>query len=473
MSKNRKLYRLTPLVFILPSLLGLLVFNLFPVLTSLGMAFTNWSLKPGQATQFIGLTNFSDLVGLVPRPGRSTSTAVLGGFYLGCGLAAYGLIVQLWASLDNQRGAKWAAATSLLSAYVLILGPWATEIGHDSLGLVTGALVLSGGLGLLRDAPDAWRPGPGIRPALALASGILLLVVTQGPVRSAYQPRDPRFWSYLYNTLYLLMGIPVTTLGSLALAVLVQRELPELPHNRRLTGVLGCIAAAGACTLALTTAGHPNMAVVAATLWGVAALGLAFNGIAFRTVLFLPTVTSGVALMVVWKAMYNPETGPINQMLHALSGLPIERLPRWLSHSSTAKAALLIMGFWTSVGGTGMLLYLAALNEVPKELIDASRVDGADAWNSFRHVTWPSVAPTTLFLSVMSTIGGLQGGFEQARVMTSGNYDTATLSYYIYTKAFQELDLGYGAAISLVLCALILLATAFNLRFGGAQDDEY
>jgi len=95
-------------------------------------------------------------------------------------------------------------------------------------------------------------------------------------------------------------------------------------------------------------------------------------------------------------------------------------------------------------------------------------VDGAGAWARFSHVTWPQLAPTTFFISIMSIIGGLQGGFDQARVMTGGGPagSTTTLSYYVYNKAFQDLDLGYAAAISWVLFAVIFVATAINWRFG-------
>jgi len=100
--------------------------------------------------------------------------------------------------------------------------------------------------------------------------------------------------------------------------------------------------------------------------------------------------------------------------------------------------------------------------------MDAADVDGASAWGKFRHVTWPQLGPTTFFITIMSIIGGLQGGFEQARVMTGGGPagSTTTLSYYIYNKAFQDLDLGYAAAISWVLFAIIFVATALNWKFG-------
>ncbi|HEY8665420.1 MAG TPA: sugar ABC transporter permease, partial [Tepidisphaeraceae bacterium] len=216
--------------------------------------------------------------------------------------------------------------------------------------------------------------------------------------------------------------------------------------------------------------GRHNFAALAGILFFVAALGTFFGVVAFRTLFYLPTFTAGVALMILWKALYNPDVGPINA---ALSGFfsafgSDAKPPNWLGSVTWAKPALVFMGVWTAIGGTNMLLYLAGLSNVPRELLDAAEVDGANRWARFRHVTWPQLAPTTFFISIISIIGGFQGGFEQARVMTGGGPagSTTTLSYYIYNKAFQELDLGYAAAISWVLFAVIFTATALNWRFG-------
>jgi multiple sugar transport system permease protein len=204
----------------------------------------------------------------------------------------------------------------------------------------------------------------------------------------------------------------------------------------------------------------------------IAALGLAFNVVSFRTMFYLPAFTSGVALMILWKALYNPQTGPINAMLAALTGLEMSELPQWLASIELAKPSLMIMGFWTAIGGTNMLLYLAALSNVPVELTEAAEIDGASRWQRFVHVTWPQLAPTTFFISIVSVIGGLQGGFEQARVMTGGGPAgaTTTLSYYIYTVGFQDLNFGYAAAVSLVLFGMLFCITAFNWRFGRSLD---
>lgn len=133
-----------------------------------------------------------------------------------------------------------------------------------------------------------------------------------------------------------------------------------------------------------------------------------------------------------------------------------------------AREALIIMGVWIAIGGNNMLLYLAALSNVPQELVEAAEIDGASRWKIFWNVTWPQLAPTTFFIVVMSFIGAFQGGFDQARVMTNGGPagTTTTLAYYIYTKGFQEYQIGYASAIAWVLFAIIFVITLVNWKFG-------
>lgn len=285
---------------------------------------------------------------------------------------------------------------------------------------------------------------------------------------------DARFWKYLWNTVVLMTGIPVAIAGSLALALLLAEDLPLTGPRARRLGTGLCGFAAAVTFGVLFAAGAPNLAALGAALWLVAAAGVWGNVVAFRTIFYLPTFTSGVALMILWKALYNADTGPINQGLRWLfSFLPWEiEPPHWLADVGWAKPALIMMGIWTGIGGTNMLLYLAGLANVSRELIDAAAVDGAGRWERFRHVTWPQLAPTTFFIVIMSAIGGLQGGFEQARVMTGGGPAgaTTTLSFYIYSKAFQDLDLGYAAAISWVLFAAIFAVTALQWRYGRDLD---
>lgn len=254
---------------------------------------------------------------------------------------------------------------------------------------------------------------------------------------------DPQFWLFFVNTGYFLLGMPVAIFGSLFLATLLNADIR--------------------------------------------------GSVVFRTLLYLPSFTSGVAIMVLWKVLYNPDFGPINAILRPTLdaiGLGGVDLPTWLLSTQNilglqvervgvdaaqfglgARDAIIYMGIWAGIGGGNMLLYLAALSNVPPELLEAAELDGAGRWQSFWQVTWPQLAPTTFFIVVMSTIGGLQGGFEQARVMTQGGPagTTTTLAYYIYQKAFEQFQIGYASAVAWVLFAIVFTVTVLQWRFGNKE----
>lgn len=469
MSKGKPRER-AHLLFLLPNMLGFLVFTLFPVLLSFWMLFFNWSLKPAVELEFVGLRNLRDLLGV--RALTAGSPVVLVGYLIAVVAMVAGLIGTLWANVAQWRGAKLAGVLLvLLGAGTLVVG--ATSGSGQGLYLAGGVAVVCGLAVMSREDAD-WRFGRGTVPALVLVLAAVTLWQLSGAMWQNYEPRDARFWQYFYNTAFLMMGIPFVIAGSLCLALLLNEELPVGTWRVRTIGSLMCLFC-GVLTLVLVWGlGSPNAALLGGVLWLMAALGVAFNVVSFRTIFYLPTFTSGVAVMILWKALYNPETGPINTGLEAIFGmlhLAIEP-PLWLSSVAWAKPALIIMGVWIGIGGMNMLLYLAGLTNVPKELLDAAEVDGAGAWTRFRHVTWPQLAPTTFFISVMSIIGGFQGGFEQARVMTGGGPagSTTTMSYYIYNKAFEDLELGYAAAVSWVLFGIIFIATAINWKFGKSVE---
>jgi multiple sugar transport system permease protein len=456
--------------FLAPNFLGFLAFTFFPILFSLWMAFTNWTLKPAVATEYLGTRNFQDLLGVRAVGGAMPA---LRWSYTACALAvALGLIGALWANVVQWRGTKPGGAV-LLALGLGMIGSAAAGGGHHAY-FIGGSLATLCGLSVVCRYEGGWRPGRGTVPAVLLAAGAIGLWQLHGPMWGSYEPRDPRFWQFFYNTVYLMLGIPFAIAGALGFALLLNERLPLGRGTARLAGALLCVVC-GLLTMALVWwMGGRDLALLGGVLWGMAALGFAFNVVSFRTIFYLPRFTAGVALMILWKALYNPKTGPINHALEGLFGfLGLDaEAPSWLSSVVWAKPALMFMGVWTAIGGTNMLLYLAALSNVPRDLIDAAHVDGAGAWARFRHVIWPQLAPTTFFISIMAIIGGLQGGFEQARVMTGGGPagSTTTLSYYIYNKAFIDLDLGYAAAISWVLFAIIFIATAINWRFGKSLE---
>ncbi len=233
----------------------------------------------------------------------------------------------------------------------------------------------------------------------------------------AWLANDPQFWKYLGNTFFFMLAIPINMAGSMFLAIILNQKI----HGR------------------------------------------AF----FRTTFFLPSICAGVAVMLLWKWLYNPEFGVINYLLAKIG---IEG-PRWLRDYYWAKPAIMIMGSWAAIGGTNMILYLAGLQGIPRQLYEAAEIDGANGWHKFRYITYPALMPTTFFIFITSVIGGFQGGFEAAYVMTGGGPAgaTTTVSYYIYNHAFQWFNMGYAASISVVLFAIVLVVTLINWKYGGKK----
>jgi multiple sugar transport system permease protein len=248
---------------------------------------------------------------------------------------------------------------------------------------------------------------------------------------------DAHFWQlggshtgYFWNTVVLMAGLPVGIAASLALALLL---------NQRLRGM-----------------------------------------IVFRTLLFLPTVSSAVALALLWKWIYQPDLGVLNRLLHLvrlddalvwllhLLGVRADVPIAWLSNPALAKPAFIIMFVWIAAGGYNCVLYLAGLQNIPAELYEAAEIDGARAWARFRHVTWPLLSPTTFFIVVTGMIGGFQAGFTQALMMTRGGPGSATTTiiYHIYEVGFRDFDMGYAAAIAVLLFAMILGLTLVNFWIG-------
>ena len=180
----------------------------------------------------------------------------------------------------------------------------------------------------------------------------------------------------------------------------------------------------------------------------------------FRTIFFLPSITLGVAVAIVWRWLYHPDLGLFN---YVLSLFGIEG-PNWLFSSRWAMPALIIMGNWQGIG-YAMLIFLAGLQGIPHEYYEAATIDGASEWKKLRYITIPLLTPTTFFILVTSLIGAFQG-FDQFYIMTQGGpaYATTTLVLYIYTNAFSFFKMGYAAALAAVLFACILLMTVVQWR---------
>jgi multiple sugar transport system permease protein len=179
----------------------------------------------------------------------------------------------------------------------------------------------------------------------------------------------------------------------------------------------------------------------------------------FRTVFFLPSVTAGVAVSLLWLWIFNPRFGVINVLLGQI-GI---KGPTWLGSETWALPALIIMSVW-GVGGS-MLIYLAALQGIPTPLYEAATIDGATHFRKFIHITIPMISPVLLLNLIMGVIGSFQV-FTQAFVMTSGGPNYATLFYvlYLYQHAFQWFNMGYASALAWVLFVIILICTFLILK---------
>lgn len=176
----------------------------------------------------------------------------------------------------------------------------------------------------------------------------------------------------------------------------------------------------------------------------------------FRTVYFLPVASLIVAMATVWQYLFHPTIGPINSLL-ALVGIPG---PNWLAASSTVLYSLSIIGVWQSVG-FNMVLFLAGLTAIPRELYAAAEVDGArSAFDRFRLVTWPMLGPTTLFVTTISIINSVKV-FETVQTLTQGGPNRASevLLFSIYQEGFVYLRVGYASAMTVVFIAILMVLT--------------
>ena len=232
---------------------------------------------------------------------------------------------------------------------------------------------------------------------------------------------DPLFYKSVFNTIYYtIFAVPLGLVLALGLAMLV---------NHRLRGI--------------------NF---------------------FRTAFFLPNVVAGIAMLLLWKWLFDPNFGLINLFLDwtglmaAFEWIGIGR-PQWISSRAGAMPGLVFMSIW-GLGGS-MMIFLAGLQNIPRELIEAAELDGAGPWKRFRYVTVPLLTPTIFFLTMVGVIGSLQV-FNQAYVMTQGGPAHATLFYvlYLFQTAFERFQMGYACAMALVLFIITLIVSLIQLAMG-------
>lgn len=224
--------------------------------------------------------------------------------------------------------------------------------------------------------------------------------------------QDPKFWTAFGNTLYMLIPIPLYLILGLLFAIGCHRNTPG---NRF-----------------------------------------------FRVVFYLPYISSIVALVVMWKWLFNYQYGLVNQALMAVFGI---QGPDWLGDPVWIKRTIVLMITWKMVGFVSIYL-LAALKNIPDTYYEAARLDGASVFQQFRKITLPLISPILFFLTVVGIIGSLQT-FVEVQLFTSDggrDYSAATVTYYIWQKAFEFNQMGYASAVALAFGLLILAVTIFQFR---------
>ncbi|MCY3708606.1 MAG: sugar ABC transporter permease [Caldilineaceae bacterium] len=178
----------------------------------------------------------------------------------------------------------------------------------------------------------------------------------------------------------------------------------------------------------------------------------------YLSVYYLPVITPLVVSIYLWRWLYRPTGGAINTMLSSV-GLPEQP---FLASPQQALWAITVVIIWAHLG-TGIVLFLAGINDVPESLFEAARLDGAGFWQSFFKITLPLIRPVLVYQMVVSVIGTVQM-FEAFFLIPGPGFSTRTLALYTYELGFRALNLGYGAAVSLIIFVMLLGATVFQLR---------
>jgi ABC-type sugar transport system permease subunit len=202
-------------------------------------------------------------------------------------------------------------------------------------------------------------------------------------------------------------------------------------------------------------------------------LAVALNGplrgrVAFRAIFYLPVIAPLVTVSVIWRIIFDTYSGVLNAGLD-LFGIP--PIP-WLTSTSWAMTAVIIMSVWKTFGWN-IVIFLAGLQGIPQQLYEAAAIDGASKIRTFLHITLPLLKPTILLAVVTSTISASQV-FDQVYVMTGGGpgYSTMTLGQMVYTAGFQNYEMGYASAVSVVLLLISLVLTLIQFKFLG-QEVKY
>jgi multiple sugar transport system permease protein len=224
--------------------------------------------------------------------------------------------------------------------------------------------------------------------------------------------RDEKFWKSMLTTIIYMIGIPI----GMILGLVIAMGLNRMRFTRRF----------------------------------------------FTTVYYIPVVSSLVAVSILWAWVFNYDYGLFNSIIKALTGV---HGPNWLGDEFWVKVAMIIFMTWKGLGGS-IILYLAGLQNIPKDYYEAAKIDGANGWQLFRNITIPLISPVTFYILITSLIGGFQV-FVEVQVMTGNggtNYSAATIVFYLFDKAFKNSQLGYGCAVAVILAIIIFIITALNFK---------
>ncbi len=187
----------------------------------------------------------------------------------------------------------------------------------------------------------------------------------------------------------------------------------------------------------------------------------------FRIMYYLPSVTSGVAASFVFQFIFNAaDYGLMNQVLSWFGGAPLD----WLGTEGVAMACIAIVNVWGAIGGN-MIIYLAALQGVSPDIIEAAKVDGANKWHLFKNITLPQIGQATFFVVMMSMIGAFQL-YDQVKIMTGGGSGTATPVFQIYFMSFDSNRSGLANAMAVVLFVVIMIITSINNHIQDKINDN-
>lgn len=224
---------------------------------------------------------------------------------------------------------------------------------------------------------------------------------------------------------------------------------------------------------AITHTGLYTMLFVPLSVLGGLFLAVALNrNIRFigfyRTAIFVPFVASAAATGILSTYLFNPQYGIVNNVLRML-GLPQQG---WLEDPAQAMVVIAIMSLWGQAAFT-TVIYLAALQDIPGELLEAARIDGANRWQAFWQVVWPQLAPVTVFIAIWQVIGAIQL-FDLVYTTTRGGPldATKTIVYFLWERAFRGLEFGYGSAVAYALFAITLAITLFVVWYSRRRNLE-